>query len=750
MKNKYLKCIILIVVAAFLGFTAIAGLGTAGGSYKNIRLGLDLAGGVSITYQSVKDNPTAEEMEDARAKLQKRAEAKSTESAVYIEGSNRINVDIPNVTDAEKVLEEMGAAAKIYFIYAQGEDGVDNVKKGSSGEYDTLTRSIDEIIESGNVVLDGSHISNAKAVIQTSQTGASEYIVQLTFNEEGQKRFTDATEKAAKYYNPYSLDTRNVIAIVYDGEVVCFPRVNSKITDNTAIIEGQRTYDDAQNLATTIRIGALPIELEEIRSQVVGAKLGAEAVKTSLIAGLVGFIALGLFMIFRYRVPGIAAFLSLIIYVFMMIISLNIFKATLTLPGIAGIILSIGMAVDANVIIFNRIAEEMAAGKTVRSAVKSGFKKARSAIIDGNVTTIIAAIVLYLRGSGTVKGFALTLGIGIVLSMITSMLITRFILTLFVDFGLKSEKACGKASKGFNFDFVGNFKKTILVPAAVLVIGIVFLVVNLTGRGSIFNYSLDFVGGTSTEVVFENGLPSDTIASLENLVKDTLGKNAEVATVSENSAAIIKTTTLSNEERTKLLEALQKTYNVDEKNVESETISSVVSGEMRADAAWATGIAIVCMLLYIYIRFRKFDFAISSVIALIHDVVMVILTYIIGAGLLTVGSTFIACVLTILGYSINATIVIFDRIREEKGEAGSKVDNKDIVNKCISQTMTRSIDTSITTLLMVISLAVFGVDSVREFAIPLLAGIIAGAFSSVMISGPLWHFFESHKKVEEK
>ncbi len=750
MKNKFLRTALLLVVAGFLGFTAIIGFGkSASGSYKGIRLGLDLAGGVSITYQAVKNNPTTEEMEDARYKLMKRAESKSTESAVYIEGNNRINVDIPNVTDAEKVLEEMGSTGSIYFIYAKGDDDIDNVKKGESGEYDTLTRSMDEIIASGNMVLDGSHIANANAAIQTSQTGASQYIVQLTFNEEGTKRFSEATAKAAQYYNAYSLNTKNVIAIVYDGEVVCFPRVNSRIDDNKAIIEGQRTFEDAKDLATTIRIGALPIELEEIRSQVVGAKLGAEAVKTSLLAGLVGFIALGIFMIIRYRVPGVSAFLSLIIYSFLMVISLVLFNATLTLPGIAGIILSIGMAVDANVIIFNRINEEMLAGKTVRSAVKSGFKKALSAIIDGNVTTIIAAIVLYLKGSGTVKGFALTLGIGIVLSMITSLFITRFILMIFVDFGLFNEKNGIRKTKLVKFDFVGKFRKTILIPAAVIVIGIIFLVINLTGRGSIFNYSLDFVGGTSTEVVFEDGIPNDVLSELEGLVKTTLGKNAEISTVSEKKSALIRTTTLSNEERTKLLEALQAKYNVDEKNVESETISSVISGEMRADATWATVIAIICMLIYIYIRFRNFNFAISSVGALVHDVLMVILTYIIGAGLLTVGSTFIACILTILGYSINATIVIFDRIREERGEAGPKADVNEIVNKCISQTLTRSIDTSVTTLLMVIALAIFGVSSVREFAIPLMAGIIAGGFSSVMIAGPFWRLLESRRKKEK-
>ncbi len=751
MKNKIVRSALFIVIAAFLAFTSLFGFGKNGvGSYNSIRLGLDLAGGVSITYQAVKDNPTAEEMEDARYKLLKRAESKSTESAVYIEGNNRINVDIPNVTDAEAVLKEMGQAGSIYFIFAKGDDGVENVKKNpETGEYDTLTRSLDEIIKAGNLVLDGSDISGANPRISTSQTGASQYVVELEFNEGGMKKFAAATEKAAQYYSAYTTDLRNVIAIIYDGEIVCFPRVTKKITDSSAVIEGQKSFEEAQNLATTIRIGALPIELKEIRSQVVGAKLGAEAVKTSLIAGLIGFIALGLFMIIRYRVPGLAAFIALCVYVLMMIISLNIFSATLTLPGIAGIILSIGMAVDANVIIFTRIREEIASGKTVRSAVKTGFKKAQSAIIDGNVTTIIAAIVLYLRGSGTVKGFALTLGIGIVLSMITAMFITKFIIDLFVDFGFCNEKTIGMVGKKFEFNFADNFKKSVLVPAAVLVIGIVFIIVNIARTGSMFNYSLDFVGGTATQVSFGDKLPENVQIELEKLVKDSINKNCEISLVAESNAAIIKTTILDTDERSSLLEALEKTFGVDKESVESETISSMISGEMRADAAWATAIAIVCMLLYIYIRFRNFNFAISSVLALVHDVVMVILAYIIGAGFLTVGSTFIACVLTILGYSINATIVIFDRIREESAELKNNKNLGEVVNNCVSQTLSRSIDTSITTLLMVISLAIFGVDSIKEFALPLMVGIVAGAFSSVMLSGPLWYILEKTKKAKQ-
>lgn len=742
MKNKIVRSIILILISAFIAFTAIVGFGEKGsGSYKNIRLGLDLAGGVSITYQAVKDNPTETEMSDARNKLMKRAENKSTESMVYIEGENRINVDIPNVTNAEQVLEEMGKAGTVYFLLAQGDDGIENFAYDPETKtYSKFTRSIEEIIAAGNLVIDGSHIKEAK-VVTDPNAYTKEYLVDLTFNDEGKDRFAAATAKASLYS-----DLRNVIAIVYDGEVVCFPSVSSAITNGSAVIQGQSSFEEAEELASTIRIGALPIELKEIRSQVVGARLGSEALRTSLIAGLIGFIVLGIYMIIRYRVPGVAAFLALCLYVMMVITAINICEVTLTLPGIAGIILSIGMAVDANVIIFTRIREEMAGGKTVRSAVHSGFKKARSAIIDGNVTTLIAAIVLYLRGSGTVKGFAITLGIGIVLSMVSAMLLTRFILLLFVDLGANSEKAIGNVEKRISYDFVGKLKKTLLIPAAVVAVGVVFIVLNCGKYGSLFNFSLDFVGGTSTEVRFNSEIPENVQKEMEELTKKTIGKNAEVSIVKDSNAVIIKTTDQNNEERLAMLNALAEKYGVDSEQVEAETISSMISGEMRNDAIWATVIAVICMLVYILIRFRNINFAISSVLALLHDVLMVALVYVFAARFITVGSTFIACILTILGYSINDTIVIFDRIREEMKESDGDTTLAQIVNSCISETISRSVDTSVTTLFMVIALSILGVASIREFSIPLIVGIVAGCFSSVMIAGPVWHTFESARQ----
>ena len=749
-KTGWIKLLCLVLAIGAIAFVSIVGFGSnAVGSYKDISLGLDLAGGVSITYQAVKDDPTAEEMEDARYKLMKRAEGKSTESAVYIEGTNRINVDIPNVTDANRILEEMGQVGSIYFIYGQGDDGIVNISfNEETGRYDKLTRSMAEIIASGNMVLDGSDVANAKAFIDNSEV-TPRYLVELTLGDSGVSKFTEATTKVSKYYNPMSYDPRNVIAIVYDGVVQSAPRVQNVITGNSAVIEGQETFEEAQELATTIRIGALPIELEEIRSQIVGAKLGERAIETSLLAGLIGFVALIIFMIVLYRVPGVAASIALIIYVGLMVISLNIFGVTLTLPGIAGIILSIGMAVDANVIIFTRIREEMAVGKTVRSAIKSGFKKAQSAIIDGNVTTLIAAVVLYLRGSGTVKGFAMTLGIGIVLSMITAMFITQFILKALYEIGFQSEGCVGTLGKGVKFDFIKHAPKFAIVSVILVIIGASFLGINKANTGAIFKYSLDFVGGTSTSVSFDEELPAGIQGKMETTVQKATGKIAEISLVEESNSVLIKTTNLEQEDRSALEEALVAEYGVDAENIQTENISSVVSGEMKKDALWASVIAIICMLIYIWIRFSNIRFGLSAIVALLHDVAIMIVVYSVASKFLTVGSTFIACILTILGYSINASIVVFDRIREDKKELFATMSMKDIVNASISKSFSRSINTSVTTLFMVVALAILGVASVREFSIPLIVGILAGAYSSVLLAGPLWYFLQKSEKAKE-
>lgn len=715
----------LAVIAAVL-FTALYGIGTKKlGSAEGIRLGLDLAGGVSITYEAVKENPTDEEMEDTVYNLRKRVDDSGmTEAEVYREGANRINVDIPGATDAEATLKELGRVGEIFFIL-----GTDNVQligqDAETGEYRyNFLKSWEEIEAAGDVILDGTDIQNAEAMWY-EEYGVTHHIVSLVLNDSGKGKFAEAT----------SAHVGEAIAIVYDGEVVSAPVVQQALTDGKAQISGNFTVEEANSLAMTIRVGALPLELKELRSNVVGASLGAEAIDTSLVAAAIGVALVLIFMALRYRVPGLAADLALIIYIGLMVVCLNLLEVTLTLPGLAGIILSIGMAVDANVIIFSRIQEEIGVGKTVRTAIKLGFSKAFSAIFDGNITTLIAAVVLYALGSGTVKGFATTLALGIVLSMFTALAVTRFILYAFFDLGFDKEKHYGQVTEYKFFDFVKHGKKYAVISFAMILAGVIGMVAGKIGTGEALAYGLDFKGGTSMTVTFpENVEP--TMVELETAVDTAIGKKAVVNLVGDANAATMKTEELTEEQRTTLKEYLVKTYGIDEAEIEIQSISGTVSGEMKRDAVLAVAVATACMLIYIWFRFSNFAFAASAVSALLHDVLVVLAVYAIGR--IGVGNTFIACMLTIVGYSINATIVVFDRIRENLKDRLKKESYIDVVNKSIVQTFTRNIYTSLTTFFMVAALVIFGVSSIREFAIPLMAGIVCGAYSSICITGLLW------------
>lgn len=682
-------------------------------SMDDIKLGLDLAGGVSITYQAVDANPTAEQMSDTIYKLQQRVQNYSMESEVYQEGSDRINIDIPGVSDANSILEELGKPGSLLFMD-----------------------------ESGQVLMTGDMVASAKAGMY-EQNGANQYVVQLTLTDEGSKTFAEITQA--------NIGKR--IAIIYDNEVASAPTVQSAITGGQCEITGMQTFEDAENLASTIRIGSLSLELQELRSNVVGAKLGQEAISTSLKAGAIGFGIVVIFMIAVYLIPGLSAAIALALYVGVILVLLSAFEITLTLPGVAGIILSIGMAVDANVIIFTRIKEEIGYGKTVKSAIKSGFNKALSAIIDGNVTTLIAAVVLYWRGSGTVKGFAATLALGIVLSMFTALVITKGALHAFYNLGFEDAKFYGVRKEKEARNFLGKRKAFFAFSLAVIVAGFIFMGVNKASTGYVLNYSLDFMGGTSTNVTFNEDMSLEQISSevvpvIEGVTGDAGIQTQKVAGTNE---VIIKTRTLTVEERQAMNDALVEKFGVEEDKITAESISAAVSSEMKQDAIVAVVIATICMLVYIWFRFSDVKFAASAVLALLHDVLVVLTFYAIFKW--SVGSTFIACMLTIVGYSINATIVIFDRIRENLKETGGKVDLAQVVNASITQTFTRSINTSLTTFIMVFVLFIMGVSSIREFALPLMAGIVFGTYSSVCITGGLWYvmtMYKQKKAAEEK
>jgi|ASRN01.1.fsa_nt_gi SecD/SecF fusion protein len=713
MKGKSLVVLLLSLMIIAGGLVvAFIGVGSNGvGSAKDINLGLDLAGGVSITYTTIKEEPTDQEMNDTIYKLNQRITGSGyTEGEVYREGNRRINVDIPNVSDPNKVLEELGKPGDLKFVDS---DGV--------------------------VAITGSDVKDANAASNPDGFG---YVVILDLNASGRDKFAVAT-------------TNNInkpINIVYNGETIMSPTVSTAITDGVATISGMGTIDEANELATFIRIGALPLELEELRSNVVGAKMGKDAIDTSVRAGLIGIALIFAFMIIYYRLPGLASVLALAFYAALVIIVLSLTNMTLTLPGIAGMILSVGMAVDANVIIFSRIREELEVGKTLRASVSAGFRKARTAIVDGNVTTLIAAAVLYIMGTGTIRGFSQTLALGIVISMFTALVVTRIIVVGFVELGATNKALYGRDYHVKVFDIVKRRKIWFSVSLALILIGFVMLPIHKGTEDSILNYDIEFMGGTST-LVTTNEVVYDTLEELQEgvrgLVVEATGDETPqmniVRGVDGAGQFVIKTKELDTETGMALREALMNKFSITAANIESENISATISTEMRRDAIIAVIIASIGILFYVSLRFHDFRFGIAAVIALVHDVLIVFTVY--SVLYIPINNSFIAAMLTIVGYSINDTIVLFDRVRDNQ-KTMKHGDYHGVINTSISQTISRSINTSLTTFIMVFVLNLLGVASIREFALPLMVGIISGTYSSIFIASPLWYVMK--KKEEAK
>ena len=709
-KSQAILTLILIAcVAALCVYTVFVGLGKQHkGSAKNIKLGLDLAGGVSITYEVSEKNPTETQMNDTIYKLQQRVDNYSTEAEVYKEGKNRITVEIPGVTDANKILKQLGKPGNLAFV-----------------------------TQDGQVILTGSNIKKAEAET-TNDNGKKDYVVALSMDSKGAQAFGTAT--AANIGKP--------IYIIYDNKVVSAPNVEQAITDGECVIENMGSFKEADNLASTIRIGALPLTLKELRSNVVGAKLGRNAIKTSLQAGAVGLILILIFMTAIYRLPGFLSGIALMGFTVLDLLAINGFNATLTLPGIAGVLLTIGMAVSANVIIFSRIKEEIRDGKSVGQAIDSGYHKALSAILDGNITTLIAAVVLWKMGSGTVKGFAQTLFMGVVLSMFTALFVIKQLMTSLYNLGCTSPALYGKAKPVKVHDYIKYAKYCIAVSCIIIAIGIIALPVNNKRLGSSLNYDLEFSGGTAVTMTFNDDtkITNDLEKQVEDAVRSVVDvKKVESQKVLNSNQLVVKTNELKLSERQKLESSLKKTF-TNMKDYQTEEITASVSNEMRRAAIIAVIVAAIFMLLYIWVRFKNIRFGTSAVLALLHDVFFTFMVY--SVFRLSVGNTFIACMLTILGYSINATIVIFDRIRENlKIPSVAKEGNAYVVNLSISQTLTRSINTTLTSFITVALLYIMGVASIKEFTLTLMVGLIVGAYSSVCITGPLWFFFNrNHEK----
>ncbi len=723
-RNAVLVIIAFLLVLGVAIYTAIFGVADRG-KVEYIKLGLDLKGGLSVTYEIQEDDYSDKDLEDTKYKIEQRVEAYTNEYSVYEDGDKKITAEIPGVTNADEILNALNIEGKLEFL------DPDNYTKWSQGqEYEAA--------------LTGDDIKNATAGIDSDN--GNDNVVQLVFTDAGAQKFADVT----------SANVGNIVYIIYDNKVVSAPTVQSAITGGSAEINKISTYEEAEQLATTIRIGALPLTLKQVRSNIVGATLGSDAISTSLKAGAIGIALVFLIMIIVFRIPGLVASFALAFYTILDLLVINLFNVTLTLPGIAGVILSVGMAVDANVIIFTRIKEELADGKSVKQAVKGGFHNALSAIIDGNITTLIAALVLGIFGTGTIKGFAITLAIGVVLSVFTALAVSQSLLTALVNLGVTDSKYFGVAREPKKTNFVKAGKFCMIGSLLVIIVCFCMMPVFNKSKGSPLNFSVEFAGGTSLTVGFDKEYTlSEAESDIVPVIAEAAGigeAGISVQTVSGTNEIVFKMPELIDDgtddsQMSKVRSALTDKLGADVK--EANVISGSVSSEMSKNAIFSVALAAILMLIYIAIRFHDVKFGASAVIALLHDVAMVFCLYIILR--LTVGNTCIACLLTIVGYSINATIIIFDRVRENIGiMKPKKATYKDIVNLSINQTFSRTIYTSLTTFVTIFVLYIMGVASIKEFALTLMAGVVIGAYSSVCITGPLWYYMKTKLGKTEK
>ena len=710
------RFVLLVLAIALLCSLAVCGLyidddTRLKGIFEDdaIRLGLDLAGGSVVTFQAVTDDKGDDldsGMESIYTVMRNRLDNQGlTEALCYRVGTDMITIEIPDLDDPNVVISNIMQTAKLEFKDA-----------------------------SGKVVIEGKHIKRA-GVGFDDQT--SEYIVSLDLNDEGTVLFEEATKAA------YS--SKASIGIYLDGQLICDPTVNSVISNGQASISGGFTYDSAEALANNINAGAFQYELQDVESRIVGATLGENSLSSTLIAGAIGVLLVIVFLCIYYKVPGVMASIALVGYIGIFGLVLVFTQANLTLAGIAGIFLSIGMAVDANVVIFERMKEEIDAGKSAKGAIKGGYKRAFSAILDSNVTTIIACAVLYFLGSGSIKGFATTLFIGIIISLFTALLVTRALLELCVGMGINEPKkfrSIIKKEKTSSFHFIGKQKIALGIVAVILVAGLLSFII----QG--FNIDLDFSGGTEIQINLGTEVTDDVCDQINGIISDKLGKDyVSSTTQSKDNAniAIIRTGTadLDVEQRTTLENALEEAFpDLNKKDMKVDTVHPSIGGDLTKKAIFAVAIAVVLMLGYIWVRF-ELKSGIAAVVCLCHDLFVMFVVYSIFQ--IPVNSNIIAALLTILGYSINATIVVFDRVRENKAKEPNAAFS-DTINKSAHETIGRSINTTLTTLFTIGMIYILGVDAIRDFAFPLVIGIVAGLFSSVFLSGVIWNALDKTGK----
>jgi len=727
--NKYFKYKLLLIVAVI-----VFSVWKAYPPQEKIALGLDLQGGIHIALrvdlEKIPEAARKDAVDRAVEIIRNRIDQFGVkEPSIQKQGRDQIIVQLPGVTDRKRAAAIIGRTALLEFKLVTDdltlaekakESGVApegyelKELKGPAGSETLLLHK--------EAALRGDRLVNAGVTF--SQSAMGQPVVNLEFDKEGAKTFSDVTTNASNLLRKDGIPRR--LAIVLDGEIRSAPQIKEPIPNGQAVITGNFSYQEASDLALVLRAGALPAPVEIMEDRTVGPTLGQDSVRQGVMAAVGSAIAVSLFMLVYYLFPGIVANIALVMNVLILMGIMATLGSALTLPGIAGIVLTIGMAVDANVLIFERIREELRAGRSSRAAISAGYHRAFTAILDSNVTTIITALLLLMFGTGPVKGFAVTLTFGLLASMFTAIFVTR---TIF-DWLFRGKHEISLKMLNFlphtpKVDFVKVRFFTYLLSLIVIIGGMAFFAHR--GRGML---GVDFSGGTLEQVKFHEKVDIGTIRkdiSSEG-VKDPQIQN--FGSSGENEI-IIRTAANDVDNVNK---ALDKAVGQDHYDVlRVETVGPAASNALFSKAIKAVLWGLLGILVYMTWRFN-FKYAICGVVAVLHDVLIALGLYALTGRELSIIA--ISAILTVIGYSINDTIVIFDRIRENL-KLMRKAPYKDVVNMSVNQTLSRTILTSLTVFIVVASLYVFGGPVINDFAFIMLIGVFTGTFSTVYVASAL-------------
>jgi len=686
---------------------------------EKINLGLDLQGGMHLLLKVDTSKLPEEAKEDAPAKaleiIRNRIDEFGVkELSVYKQGVDEIVVQLPGVTDRDRARELIGKTALLEFKLV--EDNQDLYSKALQGEvpdgYELKDVEKEKILLNKTTLLTGDTLVNAE--VKFDQSRFNEPYVAIEFNAKGAGVFSEIT----------GANAGKRLAIVLDGKVHSAPRINERIPSGRASITGRFTVEEASDLAIVLRAGTLPAPIYIEEERTIGPLLGRDSINSGIQASIIGLALVFVFMIIYYLFAGLVASFAMLLNFVIILGTLGWLHTTLTLPGIAGMILTVGMAVDANVLIYERMREEMATGKHMRSIISFGYDKAYSAILDSNITTLIAAALLFQFGSGPIKGFGVTLSIGLMASMFTGIFVTRIIFELLSNNKNFTKIPMLKLFPKTNIDFIG--KRWIAYTLSIIVLGVglgTFLM-----RGDKM-YGIDFTGGQIQEYSFSKPISAEDVRKSI----DGVGiKDATIQQFANKNQVLIKT---ALDEANQIKEAFKASFKDNPSELlRIEKVGPSVGKHLKKNAFLALLWSLGGILIYVGIRFKNMIFAFAGIIALFHDVAISMGSLAISGGEMDLN--IIAALLTIAGYSINDTIVIYDRIRENL-KLYRKASMKEIVNMSVNQTLSRTILTSFMTLLAVLAIFLFGGEVLRPFSFVLLAGMISGVYSTVYIASPL-------------